>query len=360
MTRKSRGKKKATARRGLLTRFELAQALGVGLTTVDRLIAWGLRAVGRRGRAKTYDPAAARRLAQRLAPVQVAAADVLITDYRSHAEDLHDRRQREVQTWIADATWRPLWQQCVAVVARVTADWPGRLADRLGAVTAEERALVAWADGPRPAPPVPRRYLEPVHILALLTEPEAAHPWRPAARAGIATLAARGVGIEIDDDGRWMPWDPAVGMPHMPAAPDPWMRPLLDELASMIPSSAAWRGLQAGLTPAAVEPLPPPPQDVHEARAQWRAARSAYRQARVAIRRGHRRRADVTAQVVEAIATFRARWWQARDELARLAGDPEAVRARAEQIRHETLAQLLSLGGGLGESPAPSGGRPGG
>lgn len=51
---------------------------------------------------------------------------------------------------------------------------------------------------------------------------------------------------------------------------------------------------------------------------------------------------------ITAAATFQARWWRARAELARLAGDPEAVRVRVEQLRRESLAQLLSLDGWLG------------
>jgi hypothetical protein len=345
MRKNLRGK---TVRRGL-TRVELSQALGVGLTTIDRLIAFGLKPIGSRGRAKLYRLADARQWAEQRAPAQVAASDVLIADHRTHAEDLHDRRQHLVAEWVADAAWRPLWQEAVAAVSRLTASWPAQLTERLGTVTPAERELLPWADGPRPAPEPARRYLRPEELLVLLTGPEAAHPWRPAARAGIATLAGRGIGIAITDTSAWMPWNPAEGIPQRPESPAPVMRPLLEQLPDLIASSAAFRGLEAALTVPAITPLPPAPETVSAALAQWRSARSEHRQVKTAIRRGHRRRADVIAHITEAIATFRARWWQARGELARVAGDAQAVRARADDLRRETLAQLLSLGGWLSQ-----------
>lgn len=352
MTENSRGKKKFAIRRGL-TRVELTAAFGVGLTTVDRLIAFGLRPMGRRGRAKLYDPAAARRLAERLAPAQVAASNILIADYRSHAEDLHDRRERELETWIADATWRPLWQACVAAVARLTASWPQTLADRLSTATPEDRALVAWSDGPRPVSPTPRRYLAPEQILAWLAGSEAARPWRAPAEPKIAALAAEGIGVSITENGSWMPWNPATGIPQPPTTfPQPLVRPLLDELADMITSASSFGGLAAALQAPGIERLPPAPETVDEARAQWRAARAAHRRVRIAIRRGHRRREDVTKQIPEGIAGYRSRWWQARAELARVAGDHDQVRALAEGVRGESLERLLSLAGAIDIIPA--------
>ncbi len=338
------------ARRGL-TRFELAQALGVGLTTVDRLITFGLRSTGRRGVAKVYGLGDARRLARHLAPAQAAAGEVLMRDYRSHAEDLHDRAQRELETSVADVRWRPLWQAAVADVARFTTDWPSSLADRLGFATPEEAAAAVWADlGVKPNSSPPRRHLRPAEILELLAGDPARVPWRPAARDGIAALAERGTGVSIDEEtGGWMPWDPAVGVPAAPAPP-PMMRPLLEQLAEIMADCTSLRGLEAALTAPALERLPPAPETVDEARAQWRAARSAYRQIRTAVRRGHRRRAEVAAQITRSIANFRATWWRARAEIAQAAGDRDRVLALAERIRGESLGRLLSLNGMLGET----------
>jgi hypothetical protein len=351
MTRNPRGKKKI---RGL-TRIELTEALGVRLTTIDRMIAYGLRPIGHRGRAKLYRLADARRWAEQRAPVQIAAADVLITDYRSHAEDLRDRQQALVETWIADRDWRPLWQEAVAFVARVTGGWPTAIAERFVAMTPEERAHALWADEPRPAPPPPRRHLPAVEVLALLAGPEDRQPWRPAARPGIAALAARGVGVVVSDDGGWSPDTQPGALLALQAprrVPDPWLRPVLAELSGAVSASTAFLGLEAALHAPALEPLPSAPQTVDEARQEWRRVRAGFRGVRVAVRRGHRRRTEIIERIAQAIGEFRARWWRARAELAAAAGDPAGASDLAERLRRETLDVLLTLDGWLTE-PLP-------
>ena len=107
MRKKLSGKKKQQRKPRGSTRVGLTEKLGVGLTTVDRLIAFGLTSHGRRGRAKLYDLTVARKLARRLAPAELAAAEVLIADYRSNAEDAHDRLQELREKWIAESAWLP-------------------------------------------------------------------------------------------------------------------------------------------------------------------------------------------------------------------------------------------------------------
>ena len=76
-----------------LSRPELAQKCDCSLTTIDRLIAKGLAVVGHRGRAKLYDPQAARRLARTLKSRPSYARRRCATTTSTHAEDFRDRRR---------------------------------------------------------------------------------------------------------------------------------------------------------------------------------------------------------------------------------------------------------------------------
>ena len=325
------------------TGLQLATALRCGLRSVDRLIASGLRPVGARGRARLYHIADARRLAHRLARRDQAPADVLIADYRSHAEDLHDRRCRLLAEWIADATWVPAWRAVVAAMSAACATWPARLVDRLGAVTPDEAALLPWADGPHVAPPAPRRYLTADDVRAMLAGDPAAYPWRPAATRAIAALAADGSGIELRDDGAWIAWAPAHGIPEPMGYPAAVMRPLLQDLADAVPTMPAWRALAEVLAVPRRPRRPTTPTTVEGARGHWRQARSAYRRVRVAVRRGHHRRERLHAAILEAAAEHQGQWLGAPVET--VAGDPVRVREWATRLDRETLARFARLGG---------------
>ena len=355
-------------KRRRLTRVELTRALGVSLTTIDRLVALGgLRSAGRRGRAKVYDVATARRVARKLAPAEIAAAAVLISDHRTHAEDLQDRRRALDETWIADAAWQPKWLACVAAVAQMTASWPERLAKRLGPLDAEGAHRAAAADGPLVLPPPsaadcetaaelvrewladPARWpLADVDLVAAAAHREVS-PWvvrRQATRAG---LTRQGSAWHRPTGPR--PWlDQAIPaalrrLDHEEAAATgrvPLLRPLLAELAHAIRRHPSTGALAAALSMPAAGALPAAPRTADAARAQWRAARAAYRRRRVAVRRGHRRRADVLEQIERTTEAFRATWWNARGELAAAAGEPARVRQTAERLRRDTLETLGS------------------
>ncbi len=329
-----------------LTRVQLSERLRIGHATIERLVAGGLAPVGTRGRAHTYRLSDARRVRQQLAARDAAPDDVLILDYATHADDLRDRRQRLLSDYVADITWRPPWRRVVATVDMVTRSWPRRLAARFGAIPRDQAPLAMCADGPQVQPPLPLRCLGPDRVREILAGDPATYPWRPPATAGIAALVERGVGVMIwDGSGAWSTWDPARPIPQPIAYPTPIVRPLLEELADAIGTSPAIAALARALIPPAAERTPRAPRTVDQARARWRASRSAYRRARVAIRRGHHRRADISAAVTTAIGEFRAAWWGARGQLGQLAGDGLAVLAAADRLRVESLTRLSTLGG---------------
>lgn len=368
MTENRRGKKKIRRR---LTRFELTRALHVGLTTVDRLIAFGLRPIARRGRAKLYDPQAARRLAERLAPADSAASDVLIADYTTHAHNLHDRRQTVMGSFIPDEAWRPAWRGLTGLVAQISAPWPRHLAGRLASMTSQEASQLHLADSPRvpPAPPAaecaaaerllrtllasdgwPRLETEVLQLPAV----DSIGEWimrRTAISLGITITPMQGDRPALwqrPELGRraWLEPETRAAIADLDAReaerryPKPLLRPLLEEVAQSVSTSSEVRALQAALSVAVAPASPPLPQTVDDARVAWRAARSSYRQARVAVRHGHRRRAELVAQIPLAIQRWRARWWHARRELVGMAGDPAQLRAFVENVHREALAQL--------------------
>jgi hypothetical protein len=308
--------KRPRSRPAGLDRRELAAALGVSTRKVDRLVAAGLEPVGQRGAAKLYDPAAARRLAAKLVPAEHTALDVLLADYTSHAEDLHDRRRELLATWVSERDFRPTWRQFVASVERLTAPWPGIIAERVAAVkTAREAVFLAAAD---------RAWVEPAQPSAELLKS--------------------------------MNLTPDEWQAQQPKRPPPVMRPLLQSLSDAIETAPARRGdqrkmpefrhflsgraLARVLSPPAPNPLPPAPRAVDEARARWREARAAHRRIRVAVRRGHLRRDAVRAAITAALTESRARWWR----WARIAHEARADHAKAleaaERLRSEALTPL--------------------
>jgi hypothetical protein len=319
---------------------------------VDRLIAEGLAPVGTRGQARLYGLADARRLlARRRAQADPAAEQAKRQDYLSHAEDLDDRRQQLEREWIATSNWLPLWRRAVLFVERFTRAWPRRLAERLAATTREELPRLLASDGPRPAPPPPRRYLATDEVRALLADP-AAWPasWRDSVTAAAATIdrlvVARRLGLELLEDGSWSEWDPAAGTPVLPPPPvPPVMRPLLERLASAVEKDPAHQTLFTALAPPRPAAAPSAPTTTAAGRARWRETRAAYRAARVAVRRGHDRRADVHARIRAAIEESRLAWERWPGYFLLAAGDSTAALAAGHRLREEALAPLRRLAG---------------
>jgi hypothetical protein len=288
-----------------LDRRQLAGRLGASLATVDRLIAAGLASVGMRGQAKLYGLADARRLlARRRAPGDPAAEQAKRQDYLSHAEDLDDRRRHLEREWIASGTWRPLWRRCVAALERLTRAWPRRLAERVAAVTADELPRLLRADGPWVDPPA---------------------PWP-------ALLAQQGITLD-----EWRA--------RQPGRPAPVMRPLLEALAAAVEADPAHRALFGALATPRPAAAASAPTTTAAGRARWREARAAFRSARVAVRRGHDRRADVHAQVLAAIEESRLVWERWPGHMLHAAGDPAAALAAGHRLREEALAPLRRLAG---------------
>lgn len=296
-------KKQSKSRPRGHTRVELTRELGVGLTTIDRLIAFDLKVIGRRGRAKTYSLAGARLMARRLGPAETAASDVLVKDYATQALDFQDRRNLLLETWVADDAWLPCFRRLVELLRRVTKSWPARIGARLGRATAGEAASLGWADGPRVLSPLP---------------------------APVAGEHAMAKAIE--------------GRKRAESVP-PFMRLFLEEFAASFRSSPLVGELAGILEPPEPESLPPNPKTVEEARQRWRAARSAYRETRVAIRRGHHRRQKIHEAIQTAIALHTAAWWSVRGQFVVFAGNADAARELATRNRTEALKKLSTLDG---------------
>ncbi|MFA5028541.1 MAG: hypothetical protein WC713_11780 [Candidatus Methylomirabilota bacterium] len=336
-----------------LTRVELAQTLGLGLSSIDRLIAFGLPSVGTRGRAKTYRLTAARRLAQRLSRVQPEAEGILLTDYRTHAEDLHDRRRALLETWIPLTAWTPAYRRFVAMIARQTAPWPETITARLAGLTREATLQIAAAESSATPTREPRRYLPPHELAAMLASDPPAAPLLPAACPALHKLVAAGQGITLYASGAWFPWDPSAGIPADPVEVVPLLRPLLTALAEHVGICREARALAAALEIPAPDPLPPTPTTVDEARQHWREARFRYRQTRVAIRRGHHRRAEILNAIHATLTGVRLTWWGSWPDFLAAGGDSARLQLAVQAIRERTMHDLHTLGGIL--RPIPTG-----
>jgi hypothetical protein len=335
------GKKRKTPSRGL-TRYELAQRLGVGLTTIDKVIAMGkLGANGSNGRAKTYRLSAAREALFSHAPEVGVAADVLMRDYSTSVQDFDDRRHHLSELHISDAAWLPRWKACVAWLDKRMSAWPGRIAEVLGPLDA---AGACYLDAAPPRNERPRRLVPPDELARILDGPPEGRPWPPAAASGLRRLVDRGEGVWLDDGGGWC-GEKACMPPSPPVAPLGLIRPLLAELSLACATSPEWAALERTLA------LPPPatarpvPRDVDAARNAWRAARASYREERVRIRRNHHRRADVREAIAATVERSRWRWWRFRGQARQYVGKPFEARSAAETLKRETLAELASLGG---------------
>jgi len=294
------------------TRVELAAALSCSRATVERLIAAGLEPIGYQGKAHLYRLSDARRLRRQLAGKDQVPDDVRLEDYASNAEDLRDRTEQLRREWLADGGWLPHWRAVVSLVSRVTSSWPATLADRLGAFRRDQQDIVGWADGPRVLPPQPADCLGP----------EAFAAWR----TRCAELSAR----------------PGL------------VRPLLEDAAAALRAAGSLVAL--GHVLAVPSPARPSrrPRSVDQARDAWRQARADYRRQRVAIRRGHHRRAEVVAAVASAISAWKFAWWGARGQLAPFCADRAGALAFAEQLRVQTLKRLATLADMVPVEPVPS------
>jgi hypothetical protein len=360
-------KAKRAPRNAGLTRLELAAALGMSPRKIDRLVAAGLAPVAGRGPAKLYSVAAARTLAATLAPKPAAQPNVLIDDYRSHAEDLHARTETLRAEHVAVRDVMTAWRKVVAVIEEMTSTWPTTIARRVEAARAAgEMPRLLAADGPRPRP-IARHDEWPAGD-KLVKELLADRAGWPRLEADvIARAAARGVsawcirsailrrGVETRDGRLFLPapdfspLDPAIqaavealddAEAERRAAP-PVVRPLLERLADEFPKTPAMRALDALLTPPPPTPPPAAPTTVDAARAQWRAARAALRRAAVRTRRGHVRRDIAVSAIEKAMDESRLRFFRWQAVAATSAGTD--VRGEFERWRHVALAPLHAL-----------------
>jgi hypothetical protein len=291
--------------------------------------------------------------------------------WRARAEDAAERRNALRSTWLADAAWRPCWSRVVDAVARLTAAWPAVLAERVGATPPSAAWRLLAADGPLglPCPSAAecvaatgllrelladegRWPLDEGHVLALAAD-RGVSEWiltREAARLGIGRRA----GQWLRPTPGWRGWlDPAVmaAVRALDAAEAerravaPLMRPLLDGLADHLETDRAWAALFRVLAPPSPRRLPPIPRTSAAARAQWLTVRTEYVRQRLAVRRGHRRRAELSALITAAFGEFRTSWWSGwPSAVLPAAGDHTQALERAEQLHAEALARLATLG----------------
>lgn len=150
------------------------------------------------------------------------------------------------------------------------------------------------------------------------------------------------VGGTIDpEEARVLAWseEPRVGAgPH----PAPMLRPLFQALAA----STSPDEIDRLLKPPAPLPLPKAPKTSAEARSQYLEIRALYTRERIAIRHGHRRRAELAEAIAAAQARFRSVWrtvWLAMAD--GVAGDPMKARALATRLHRESLETLATLFG---------------
>jgi hypothetical protein len=277
--RNPRGKKKRAA--PSLSRVDLAKALNCGLTSIDKLIAVkGLRSCGRRGRAKLYSEAEARRLLVKLGPAETTAAQILLRDYQALAEDLRDRRRTIVETLIADEAWIPCWRAVVRWFEKQTASWPETIA------------------------------------------------------AILAPLKTDDV-LRLDGDERWQGLRPPVPLVR------PLLEALADAVEAGPKPPKQYVALDQALAVPAADAAPAAPTDVDDARSQWHEARALFRSTRTAARRGHRRRARVLAAIDRAHVEARLAWMA--EVPGDILGDRRRAREWAEERRREALSMFARV-----------------
>jgi hypothetical protein len=330
-----------------LTRAGLVEALGCSESTVDRLIRRGLKASGRQGRANVYSLQKAQLLLERSSADPTTRA-ALLEDYSATAADLRDRARALDEVWIADALWTPAWASCVRWYEAQTASWPSSIARVLAPLTA---AAAARADQGELPPGPAWRVLPAAELL------RESWPWMQRARPRLQEIARSGGLVQVREDGvGWAPCGLWLEDPAPIHRAFPLVDPLLAGLGDAMDAAEPWAALRAVLEAPAAEASLARPRDVDEARTRWRTARAEFRRARVAVRRGHHRRADVDRAIRAAIGSTRLAWQRLRDQAPGLAGDHLRAATAAEGTRRETIVTLTTLGGLLpAEQPKEDG-----
>lgn len=248
---------------------------------------------------------------------------------------------------VAETDLRAAWRAYVAAVKQLSSSWPAALADRVGRVKDPEMArTLGCADDPRTPPPAPRRYLRPEEILKILSGP-AAPPWPTPANDAIRRAAGAGQGIELYDDGGWIAWDPALGIPAQPVRAEPILRPLFKPFTSALARHPATIALLRLLEEPAPLPMPVPPTSSLKAREQYRIAAAAFKRRQTAGLRGGFRRRDSVIEAMELAQTRLTTTWFSiwPMNVDRFAGDRDEALRFASRLRGETLATLSTLEG---------------
>lgn len=221
--------------------------------------------------------------------------------WRAKTEDTLDRLNHLRATWLSRAELEPCWAAVVQMVATETRHWPPRLTAWLTALTPAQHQLAIIAEEPVVEPPVPSDVWLKARDLT-------ADAWR-------AT---------------------------QPQRPPRILRPLMERFSGRVSTShRAWRTLAQVVAPPAPLPLPPEPTSAADARRQWLEARTAYTRARIEVRRGHMRRADVEEAITRAVQAHTLTWWRAWPLIVeRHLDTPDAARQAVEHVRTQTLADL--------------------
>jgi len=221
--------------------------------------------------------------------------------WRAKTEDVTDRLNTLRETWISVRVWRPAWRQYVGAVGKLMRPWPGALAKWAGAISPEQVKHISWAEVPRVDPPRP------------------------------TDEALERVGLTLK---QWRA--------QLEAPPPAIIRHLLEELSGAL--EAPTERLAAVLIPPPLQKLPPSPKTSAAARKQWLEARTAYTRQRLAVRKGHRRRAELEDDLKKAIVQARTAWLNLWPFVAlRSVGSERAALKEARQLRRAILSQLEKL-----------------
>jgi hypothetical protein len=280
---------------GLLTRAELVARLGVSPATVDRLIGEdGLQERGilpGRGGAKVYSVAEARALLRREKPG--VPVDLQLRDFYSSARDFADRRRVLLETQVADEAWLPAWRRYCAAFAERTSTFPAGVAEVADSLT--------WA---------------------------------------------RGIAVDSDYVPEVLGYTPLRHRDEPPApSPTPLVRPFLEDAAAWTEQSEELKAVFAALDVPPSEPEHPQPSTVEDARDLWRRERTAWRDARLTAKRGHRKRAVVEALILAELTAWRQEIWSWRGVVGEYAGDGDAARRSCAETLDRAHARLLTLDG---------------
>ncbi len=134
-----------------LTRHELSHHLKISGSSVNRLIAAGLRPVGTRGPAKLYSPTAARAALRRAAAAgpgtEYGAA--LLSLFLAQAEEARAREGELRRQHIHESEWVVGLRLELAAVREVLAEWLTTAPDRVAAIARPGGPRVFPGDDPR-------------------------------------------------------------------------------------------------------------------------------------------------------------------------------------------------------------------